>query len=308
MKIFISGANGMVGKNLVDCFRDKHPTINLLLPNSKELNLLDYSATLKFLKKEKPDIIVHLAGRVGGIVDNMNRPYEYLYINSMLGLNLINAAFEVGVNKFLNISSSCIYPPLAKQPFEVDKILTGSFENTNEGYAIAKMLAIKACEYINSTNEAMHYKTIIPCNLYGPFDKFDEQKAHMIPAVMKRMHDATLNAKNEIALWGNPNVRREFMYARDLGDFILLVMNQIEKLPQNINVGLNKDFSILEYYQAIAKVVGYKGEIKIDSSKPIGMKSKLVNSDEAFSFGWTPKHTLNEGIKKTFNYYLSKNV
>ncbi len=301
MKILITGANGMVGKNIVHFLLDK--SYKLLNPSHTELNLLDKQAVNEYLLENSPDIIIHCAGIVGGIQANIANPVKFLVDNVQMGINIIQSSYEIGVKKLINMSSSCMYPRYAQNPLSEELILTGELEPTNEGYAIAKVTATRLCEYIYRENKAFQYKTVIPCNLYGKYDKFDPKHSHMIPAVIKKIHEAKATHQKSIEIWGNGEARREFMYVEDLADFIYYAIQHFEKMPQNINVGLGYDYTINEYYDIIAKVVGYKGKFVHDLSKPIGMKQKLIDDTKLRAFGWHYKTSLEEGIFKTYQYY-----
>ncbi|MGJ0372844.1 GDP-L-fucose synthase [Aliarcobacter cryaerophilus] len=303
-KILITGSNGMVGKNIVEFEKSKNYT--LLTPSSKELNLLDRNSVDKYIKENKPDIIIHCAGRVGGIQANMANPVAFLVENTQIGLNIIMSAYETGIKKLINMSSSCMYPRDAKNPLGEELILKGELEPTNEGYAIAKVTSTRLCEYINRENSDYQYKTIIPCNLYGRYDKFDPKHSHMLPAVIKKIHEAKVNNQETLDIWGNGEARREFMYAPDLADFTYFALENFEDMPQNINVGLGHDYTINEYYKAIAEVIDYKGKFIHDLSKPVGMKQKLIDDTKLQSFGWKYRTSLKDGIKKTYEYYLKE--
>lgn len=306
MKIFITGASGMVGRNIVE-----HPLMAkhlLLTPNSKELNLLDSSAVSHYVQTNQPDMIIHCAGKVGGIQANIAEPVDFLVQNIDIGRNVIMAAKSSGVKQLINMSSSCMYPRAAQNPLAEELILQGELEPTNEGYAIAKIMATRLCEYITREDATYHYKTVIPCNLYGRYDKFDPKHSHMLPAVIKKIHEAKVANKMEIDIWGDGTARREFMYAGDLADFIVYAIDNFEKMPQNINVGLGHDYTINEYYEAIAKVIGYKGKFVHDLSKPVGMKQKLIDDTKLKMFGWKYQTSLESGIEKTYAYYKNEVV
>jgi GDP-L-fucose synthase len=303
-KILITGSNGMVGRNIVEF--EKSRNYILLTPSSKELNLLDRSSVDSYILEYQPDIVIHCAGKVGGIQANIAHPVDFLVQNTQMGLNIIIASYEAGIKKFINMSSSCMYPRDAKNPLAEELILKGELEPTNEGYAIAKITSTRLCEYINRENQEFQYKTIIPCNLYGRYDKFNPKHSHMLPAVIKKIHEAKENNLSEIDIWGDGEARREFMYVEDLADFIYYALENFEKMPQNINVGLGHDYTINEYYQAIAKVIGFKGEFIHDLTKPIGMKQKLIDDTKLKKFGWHHKTSLKDGIQKTYNYYLTE--
>lgn len=301
MKILITGSTGMVGRNILE--NKDILKFDLLTPNSKELNLLNYSAVDKYIKDNKPDFIVHTAGKVGGIQANIANPVSFLVDNLDMGRNVIMAAKSNDVKNLINLSSSCMYPRNANNPLSEDLILKGELEPTNEGYAIAKIMSTRLCEYISKEDNSFNYKTIIPCNLYGRYDKFESKHSHMIPAVVKKIYDAKMENLDQIDIWGDGIARREFMYAGDLADFIIYAITNFSKMPQNINVGLGHDYTINEYYQIIADVIGYEGEFIHDLSKPIGMKQKLIDDTKLKEFGWKYKTSLVEGIENTYEYY-----
>lgn len=301
LKILITGANGMVGKNIVEF--SKSANYILLTPSSKELNLLDRVSIDNYIKQYSPNFVIHCAGIVGGIQANIANPVKFLVDNTQMGINIIMAAKDAGITKFINMSSSCMYPRHAPNPLSEELILQGELEPTNEGYAIAKITSTRLCEYIHRENSSYQYKTIIPCNLYGKYDKFDPKHSHMIPAVIKKIADAVQEGKNEIDIWGDGKARREFMYAEDLADFVFYAIENFDRMPQNINVGLGHDYTINEYYKTIAKVIGFTGNIVHDLSKPIGMKQKLIDDTKLKTFGWKYKTSLEVGIAKTLDYY-----
>ena len=290
----------MVGQNILE-----HPSVSdyeVLAPRRTELDLLDVASLTSFLEKEQPDMIIHAAGIVGGIQANIAQPVKFLVDNMQMGLNVLTAAKSAGVKQFMNLSSSCMYPRNAPNPLQEELILKGELEPTNEGYALAKVASTRLCEYINREDDQFLYKTVIPCNLYGRHDKFDPKHSHMIPAVIRKLFEAKNDNLKEIDIWGDGLARREFMYAGDLADFVFYAINNFEKMPQNINVGLGHDYTINEYYAEIAKVVGYQGEFDHDLTKPVGMKQKLIDDTKLKAFGWHYKTSLEEGLKQTFEY------
>jgi GDP-L-fucose synthase len=300
VKLLVTGSGGMVGQNILE-----HPDVGnyeVLCPRRTELDLLDASSLKNYLAQEQPDMIIHAAGIVGGIQANIAQPVKFLVDNMQMGLNVLTAAREAGVKKFMNLSSSCMYPRNAPNPLQEELILQGELEPTNEGYALAKVASTRLCEYINREDEQYLYKTVIPCNLYGRHDKFDPKHSHMIPAVIRKLYEARNANLKEIDIWGDGLARREFMYAGDLADFVFYAIQNFEKMPQNINVGLGHDFTINEYYAEIAKVVGYQGEFVHDLTKPVGMKQKLIDDTKLNAFGWHYKTTLEDGLKQTFEY------
>lgn len=303
-RILITGSNGMVGRNIAQ-YKDSKNYI-LLTPSSKELNLLNRQNVDEYIKINQPDIVIHCAGIVGGIQANMANPVKFLVDNTQMGLNIIMASQEVNIKQFINMSSSCMYPREAINPLGEKLILKGELEPTNEGYAIAKITSTRLCEYINREDNSFQYKTVIPCNLYGKYDKFDPKHSHMLPAVIKKIHEAKMNNQETLDIWGDGTARREFMYAEDLANFIYYALENFNKMPQNINVGLGDDYTINEYYKAISDVIGYKGKFIHDLTKPIGMKQKLIDDTKLSEFGWKHKISLEDGIKKTYDYYLKE--
>jgi GDP-L-fucose synthase len=303
-KLLITGASGMVGRNIAEY--GKAQNYILLTPSSSELNLLNKEDVDSYLQKNRPDIVVHCAGIVGGIQANIAYPVKFLVQNTQMGLNIIMGSYEAGIKEFINMSSSCMYPKEAVNPLSEKLILSGNLEPTNEGYALAKITSTRLCEYIYQEESSYKYKTVIPCNLYGKYDKFDPVHSHMLPAVIKKIHEAKVNHQKKIDIWGNGMARREFMYVEDLADFIYYALENFERMPQIINVGLGHDYTINEYYEAIANVIEYKGEFVHDLSKPVGMKQKLIDDTNLKKFGWRYKTSLADGIEKTYNYFLGE--
>jgi GDP-L-fucose synthase len=300
--MLITGSNGMVGHNLLE--NESITRHDILKPLSSELNLFNYDDVRKFLKDTKPDIIIHCAGKVGGIQANRLDLYGFFTDNAIMGINVVKAAKDQGIKRLLNLSSSCVYPRNCTNPLKEEYILTGELEPTNEGYALAKLSAQKMCEYISMEHDGYLYKTLIPCNLYGRWDKFDADNSHMIPAVIKKTHDAVKTGKTNIEIWGDGSARREFMYAADLASCIAKAIEKFEYVPNVMNVGLGFDYSINEYYETIKNALGYKGGFIYDNSKPVGMKQKLLDVTRQIQFGWRPSTSLEEGIKKTYLYFL----
>jgi GDP-L-fucose synthase len=301
-KILLTGGNGMLGSNILE-----HPyakKYNFVAPHRDELDLHNYSATLKYVRQVKPEFIIHVAGKVGGIQANIAAPVDFLVSNIDMGRNIVLAAREIGVPRVMNVASSCMYPRDAVSPLSEALILKGELEPTNEGYALAKIVVTRLCQYINKEDPKFSYKTIIPCNLYGRYDKFSPKNSHLIPAIIYKMHAAKIENKSIVEIWGDGMARREFMYARDAADAILNLLTYFDGLPDIMNIGLGHDYSINEYYEMAAKVMGWKGEFIHDLTKPAGMKQKLVCIKNQQKMGWNPTTTLQEGIAKTYAYYL----
>ena len=291
----------MVGMNLVNYLKN-FSDFSLLYPDSKKLDLLDSQLVDKYISNNNIDCIVHCAGHVGGIQANIDNPYNFLEKNLLIGINILKASIKNKIPKFINLGSSCMYPKDRDGELKEEDILTGPLEPTNEGYAISKIAISKLCEYAKKQFK-LDYKTIVPCNLYGKWDKFDPIKSHLIPAVIRKINIAKIENK-DVVIWGDGSARREFMYSEDLADFILFSINNYELLDTYTNVGLGYDYSILDYYKIISDVVGYKGEFKFDLSKPSGMKRKLCSVNKQKKLGWSPKHTLKQGINKTNKFFI----
>ena len=300
--ILLTGGSGLVGRNIIN--HNFSQNYKILSPTSSDLNLLNYKDIEDYITLNKPEIIIHAAGIVGGIEANINYPVKFLVDNMQMGLNILMASKTKRVKKFINLGSSCMYPKNAENPISEDFILKGELEPTNEGYAIAKSASARLCEYITREDNSLFYRTLIPCNLYGKYDNFSYDSSHMIPGVIRRIHDAKNNNSEFVDIWGDGLARREFMYAADLADFIYYAVDNFSKMPQNINVGLGLDYSIIEYYKMIADIIGYKGKFNHDMSKPIGMKKKLIDIKKLNEFGWSHQTSLELGIKQTYDYFL----
>ena len=292
----------MVGRNLLD-----HPSIdefNVLAPRSIELNLCDFSAVHAYLLEHKPDMVIHAAGKVGGIQANMREPVGFLMENLDMGRNIVWAARQVGIKRLINLGSSCMYPRNHNEPLCEEMVLKGELEPTNEGYALAKVVTARLCEYIMREDSNFQYKTLIPCNLYGYHDKFDPIHSHLIPAIIHKVYQAKQAGQTSVEIWGDGTARREFMYAGDLADAMVRAIKEFDSLPALMNVGLGYDYTINEYYQAAADVMSYAGGFSHDLSKPVGMARKLVSVERQKSWGWAAKSSLRVGIENTYSFYL----
>ena len=297
----------MVGRNILD-----HPlaaNYDIWAPSSIELDLRDTAATQQFVSQIKPDIVVHAAGRVGGIQANILNPVDFLVTNTDMGRNVILSAYKTGVPYLLNLASSCMYPRNAANPLSENLILQGELEPTNEGYALAKIFASRLCEYVNRENvkngySANRYKTLIPCNLYGRYDKFEPEHSHLIPAIIHKIHLAKVEGLEEVEIWGDGTARREFMYAGDLADAVMKSLNEYDQISDVMNIGLGYDYSINDYYQIAAQVIGWNGKFVYDTTKPVGMKQKLVDITRQSKWGWKPSTSLALGIHKAYKFYL----
>lgn len=301
MKIFVTGAAGMVGRNLLE-----HPDAGQhqwIAPTSRELNLLEANTVEHYLRQHQPDMVIHCAGRVGGIQANMREPLRFLLDNLDMGRNVVIGAKHAGIKRLINLGSSCMYPRNAPNPLREEMVLQGELEPTNEGYALAKITIQRLCAYIQRQDVDYRYKTLIPCNLYGRWDKFDPAHSHMIPAVIRKLHEAKTRQASDIDIWGDGRARREFMYAGDMADALIHAIAHFDTLPELINIGLGHDYSINEYYQAVAEVVGFNGQFIHDLSKPVGMQQKLVDTSRQSAWGWQPKTSLHDGIAATYQFF-----
>ena len=301
-KLLITGGSGMVGQNILN-----HPfakSWKIFVPSSNELNLANTLECEKYISNKMPNLIIHCAGKVGGIKANIDEPVEFLDKNIMIGRNVIMGARLAGVKNLINLASTCIYPRLAKNPLNEEQILKGELEPTNEGYALAKIFSTRLCEYIRREDPTYQYKTLIPCNLYGLYDKFDPNKSHLVPAIIHKIHQAKMSNKPSVEIWGDGNARREFMYSADLADAVFNAANNMEILPNKINIGVGNDYTINEYYKTIAEVLGWNGVFTHDLSKPVGMMRKLSDTSLQSNWGWKPKTSLKNGLTKTYQYYL----
>lgn len=302
LKILLTGARGMVGRNILEHAGIRDFTI--LVPTSSELDLRDYAATRAYFAAHRPEVVVHAAGRVGGIQANMREPVSFLVDNLDLGRNVVMAAHASGVKRLLNIGSSCMYPCGHADPLREDMLLSGRLEPTNEAYALAKIATARLCEYVMREDPGASYKTLIPCNLYGRHDKFDPARSHLVPAIIHKIHLALQEGRDVIDIWGDGAARREFMYAGDLADAVVRALARFDTVPPVMNVGLGHDYSINEYYSTVAEVMGFTGGFVHDLDKPVGMARKLVDTGLQREWGWAPAHSLHEGIAAAYAFYL----
>ncbi|HEX5126426.1 MAG TPA: GDP-L-fucose synthase [Rhodocyclaceae bacterium] len=305
-RILLTGGSGMVGRNLQDLARERG--VEMLAPSSSDLNLCDSHQTATYLSEVRPDFVIHAAGHVGGIQANMREPAQFLVDNWDMGRNIVLASRDAGVRRLINLGTSCMYPRNSAEALKEADVLTGALEPTNEGYALAKIAVAKLCEYVSRETPDFSYKTLIPCNLYGPYDKFDPARSHLVPAVIHKLHRAKLEHRDTVDIWGDGSARREFMHARDLADAILTAVDKFDTLPVLMNVGLGRDYSVNEYYSTAAEVIGYQGRFSHDVGKPIGMSRKLTDVSLATAWGWTAQTELRDGLRLTYEYYLSSGV
>jgi GDP-L-fucose synthase len=300
-KIFVAGHRGMAGSGIVRSLKEKGYQ-NLLLRTRAELNLLDREAVGAFFEAERPEIVVDAAARVGGIAANSEKPVEFLVENLTIQNNVICAAAEHGVQKLIFLGSSCIYPKLAPQPIPESALLTGPLEPTNDAYALAKIAGIKLCQAY-AREYGKNFISAMPTNLYGPNDNFDLRTSHVLPALIRKVHEAKVGGVAEVPIWGSGNPRREFLHVDDLADACVFLLENYDS-PEIINIGCGEDVTIRELAETVCEVVGYTGELVFDPSKPDGTLRKLLDMRKLFGLGWKPKIPMRDGIRNAYEWFL----
>jgi len=301
-KIYIAGHRGLVGSALVRRLTEPG-YMNLIVRTHAELDLTRQTEVEDFFKREHPEYVFLAAAKVGGILANNTYPAEFIYSNIVVQSNVIHSSYLFGVKKVLFLGSSCIYPRDCPQPMKEDYLLSGYLEPTNEPYAIAKIAGIKMCQAYNRQYGA-NFISVMPTNLYGPNDNFDMQNAHVLPALIRKFHEAKVAGQKEVVVWGTGSPRREFLYVDDLADACIFLMNNYNNSPEIINIGVGKDISIRELALMVKEIVDYNGEIVFDTSKPDGTPRKLLDVSKLSSLGWQAKTGLREGIKRTYQWYV----
>jgi GDP-L-fucose synthase len=302
-KIYVSGHKGLVGSAIVRAL-EKKGFKNLVYRTSKELDLRDQAAVESFFAAERPKFVFLAAGKVGGIVANNTYRADFLYDNLLIVANIVHAAYANKVNKLLFLGSSCIYPKMAPQPIKEDYLLTGALEYTNEPYAIAKIAGIKLCESYRDQYGA-NYISVMPTNLYGINDNYHPQNSHVLPALIRRFHEAKVSGLEEVAIWGSGSPRREFLYSDDLADACLFLMDTYDE-KGIVNIGCGEDISIKELAIKVKEVTGYGGKLVFDTSKPDGTPRKLLDVSKLHGLGWQHKTELTEGLKTAYQDFLKK--
>lgn len=301
-KIFISGHQGMVGSALIRFLKKDNKPFKLVTRSRSELDLCNQSAVNDFFETEKPDVVINAAAKVGGIYANKTYPAEFIRDNIFININLIDAAWKFGVSKFLNLGSSCIYPKNAMQPLSEKALLCGPLESTNAAYALAKISGLEMCRYYRKQYGVKFYSAM-PTNLYGPGDNYHTENSHVLPALIRRFHEAKINNSKEVCIWGSGNPRREFLHVDDLAEALFFLLS-IENPPDWINIGTGKDQSILELANLVKEIIGFKGGIINDTSKPDGTLVKRLNISLLKSLGWTASISIEQGIVDTYKDFL----
>ncbi|TDT67870.1 GDP-L-fucose synthase [Hypnocyclicus thermotrophus] len=300
-KIYIAGHRGMVGSAIIRRLNELGYN-NLVYRTSKELDLRRQSDVEKFFEEEKPEYVFLAAAKVGGIHANNTYPAEFIYDNLMIETNIIHSAYKAGIKKLLFLGSSCIYPKFANQPIKEEELLSGYLEPTNEAYAISKITGIELCKFYRR-QYGVDFISAMPTNLYGINDNFDLETSHVMPALIRKFHEAKVNGDKEVVMWGTGKPRREFLYVDDLADALIHLMNNYSD-EIHVNMGTGEDIEIRELAEIIKKVVGYEGKIVNDTSKPDGTPRKLLDVERLHATGWKHKVELEEGIKKVYEWYL----
>ena len=302
-RIYVAGHRGLVGSAIVrQLVAQGHSAI--VTRTREELDLLDQRAVHAFFREQRIDFVFMAAGRVGGIYANSTAQADFLYENVVIAANVIHAAAEHSVEKLLFLGSSCIYPRLAPQPIPEDALLTGPLEPTNEGYALAKIVGLKLCEYFQA-QYGKRFISAMPTSLYGPGDNFHPLRSHVIPGMLRRMHEAKQSGKAKVEIWGTGTPRREFLFVDDLADALYMLMERYEE-PATINVGSGQEYSIAGLAAIVKEVVGYEGEVVFDATKPDGMPRKRIDSGRINALGWEASTSLREGLRRTYDDFLTR--
>lgn len=300
-KIYVAGHRGLVGSAIVRELKKKG-YINIIGKTHKELNLMDFLAVENFFKEEKPEYVFLAAAKVGGIYANSTYPADFIYENLQIQNNVIGNAHKYGVKKLMFLGSSCIYPKMCPQPIKEEYLLSGYLEETNEAYALAKISGLKMCQYFNK-QYGTNFISVMPTNLYGPYDNFHPENSHVMPALIRRFHEAKVNGAKEVVVWGSGIPLREFLYSEDMADACIYLMENYEG-NDFLNIGTGKEISIKGLAELIKEVVGYEGEIVWDASKPDGTPRKLLDVSRLESQGWKYKMELKDGVKEAYKWFL----
>jgi GDP-L-fucose synthase len=300
-RVFVTGGTGFVGRNLVQHLWEQG--YDVFAPPRRELDLRDQADVRDYLQAHRIETVVHAAGKVGGIAANMADPVAFYVENTLAGISVVRAADAAGVTRLLNLSSSCVYPK-NRALLSEDDLMTGPLEPTNEGYALAKIAVGRLCEWISDHTPDRHYKTLLPCNLYGPYDHFDGEGAHLVAAALAKLEAALLSGAPAVEIWGDGTARREFMHVHDLCECIAYLLPRLPELSNRLNVGPGVDHTINEYYEIAARTVGWDGEFVHDLSRPVGMQRKLLDVSRLAAAGWSARIGIEQGIEDTYRWLV----
>lgn len=297
--VLVTGGSGMLGRHLVPLLEKTGHIV--YSPNREELDLTDSKATSNYIETINIDTVIHCAAYVSGIASSTTTKHHSFDSNVMMGLNLIRACLEHGINNMINVGSATVYPNDAPQPLREDSLGDGAFEGPIEGYALSKYVVYRACAMANEQH-GVSFKTVHPCNLFGPYDNFSLETGHMLPAILHRMHQAKENGNKPIVIWGDGSAKREFLYGPDLADFLNTAISRFSELPEVMNVGSGVEVSVNEMHQYMAKVIGYDGELQHDLTRPVGRKRRYLELSKQKEFGWSPKTQFEEALTFTHDY------
>ena len=297
--VLVTGASGMLGQHLVPMLENKGHRV--LTPSREDVDLTDADATRSYIQSTAIDAVVHCAAYVAGIASSRASKHHSFDANVSMGMNLIRSCLENGITTLLNVGSATVYPSEAPQPLSESSLGQGAFEGPIEGYALSKYVVYRACAMANEQHN-VSYKTVLPCNLFGPYDNFSLETGHMLPAILHRMHQAKEQNNSPIVIWGDGSAKREFLYAPDLADFICFALDNFESLPEVMNVGSGVEVSVNEMHQHMAKITGYTGELKHDFDKPVGRLRRYLNLHHQQRLGWSPKTPFEEALAITYDY------
>jgi GDP-L-fucose synthase len=305
-KIYVAGYKGLVG-SAIERNLQKKGYNNLVCSDREDFDLQQQAQVNAFFEREKPEYVFLAAAKVGGIWANKTYPAEFIYSNLSIEVNIIHAAYTHGVKKLLFLGSSCIYPRLAPQPMREDSLLTSPLEPTNEAYAIAKIAGLKMCRYYNE-QYGTNFISVMPTNLYGPNDNYDLRTSHVLPALIRKFHEAKVNNQPYVELWGTGSPKREFLYVDDLADAVVFLMEKYDykEIGEIINIGVGEDITIKELAETVKSIVGFEGELKWDTEKPDGTPRKLLDVSRLKALGWKPSHSLKQGIQETYRSFLNE--
>ncbi|MDD3020369.1 MAG: GDP-L-fucose synthase [Alphaproteobacteria bacterium] len=305
MRLFLTGRTGMVGKAILTYLKKHHPDWEILSPTRQDLDLTNGEKVEEYLNDNKINCVVHTAAKVGGIKANSENQDEFLSDNILMNTHVISSAHKAGIKNLVYLGSSCMYPRDYRNPLKECDILAAPLEPTNEGYAIAKIAGQRLCQYLRQ-KYGVSYKTMIPCNLYGPGDHYDPEHSHLMAAIIRKIHIAIETNQQSVEIWGSGEVRREFVFVDDLAGFICSILPNLSKLPDCMNIGMGHDYSVNEYYQFAAQAMGYHGAFHHNIQQPSGMSHKLMDIETARQFGWSPTTSLEKGIRAAHADFIDR--